>query len=71
MFFGVLSFFFIEISEFFMVVDLFNYIFKLKENDALMLFNHDGYIKRKESSKYGFKSKVKLERISEIHFSWF
>ena len=45
MFFGVFAFFFVELSEFFMLLDLFNFMFKLRENDALLLFNHDGYVK--------------------------
>ena len=31
-----------------MFIDLFNHIFKLKEPDAMLLFNHDGFDKTKK-----------------------
>ena len=44
---GVLAFIFVDISEFNMLINMFNHIFKLKETDALMLFDHDGIDKTK------------------------
>ena len=45
---SIFAIFFVEISEFLMLIDLFNFMFKLKESDALLLFNHDGYAKTKK-----------------------
>ena len=46
---GVFAFIFFNISEFNMFIDLFNRMFKLRDDDALLLFDHDGIDKSKIS----------------------
>jgi hypothetical protein len=42
LFSSIVSFFFVALSEFNLLIDVFNILFRLKESDAKNLFDHDG-----------------------------
>jgi hypothetical protein len=73
LFTSFLGFFFLSISEFGVFIDAFNILFKLKEGDAMLLFNHDGIDHSKErkippniSSPF---HKQKVEKLTTINFT--
>jgi hypothetical protein len=57
----LVSFFFLALAEFGLILNAFNTIFKLKDDDAKILFDHDGIdhskakILRKQSTSPYFK----------------
>ena len=57
---GAFAFIFFNISEFNMFINMFNHSFKLKESDALLLFDHDGIDKSKNSKKSSFQKSFNM-----------